>query len=56
LIIAVKTQKKKKEANNKLVVSDDLDDLLDHSEEDEELREISRYQVLLNQLQQKKSL
>jgi hypothetical protein len=29
-----------------------LDDLLDHSEEDEELREISRYQVLLNQLQQ----
>jgi hypothetical protein len=36
-------------------VSDDLDDLLDHSEEDEEL-EISRYQVLLNQLQQKFSL
>jgi hypothetical protein len=34
-------------------VSDDLDDLLDHSEEDEELIEISRYQVLLNQLQQK---
>jgi hypothetical protein len=33
-------------------VSDDLDDLLDHSEEDEELIEISRYQVL-NQLQQK---
>jgi hypothetical protein len=30
----------------------DLDDLLDHSEEDEELIEISRYQVLLNQLQQ----
>jgi hypothetical protein len=30
-----------------------LDDLLDHSEEDEELIEISRYQVLLNQLQQK---
>jgi hypothetical protein len=29
-----------------------LDDLLDHSEEDEELK-ISRYQVLLNQLQQK---
>jgi hypothetical protein len=33
-------------------VSDDLDDLLDHSEEDEELIGISRYQVLLNQLQQ----
>jgi hypothetical protein len=32
-------------------VSDDLDDLLDHSEEDEELIEISRYQIL-NQLQQ----
>jgi hypothetical protein len=46
--------KNAKEANNKLVeVSDDLDDLLDHSEEDEELIEISRYQVLLNQLQQK---
>jgi hypothetical protein len=28
--------------------------LLDYSEEDEELMEISRYQVLLNQLQQKK--
>jgi hypothetical protein len=49
-LIAVKNAK---EANNKLVeVSDDLDDLLDHSEEDEEI-EISRYQVLLNQLQQK---
>jgi hypothetical protein len=47
--------KNAKEANNKLVeVSDDLDDLLD-PEEDEELIEISRYQVLLNQLQQKNS-
>jgi hypothetical protein len=53
-IIDLIASKNAKEANNKLVeVSDDLDDLLDHSEEDEELREISRYQVLLNQLQQK---
>tara|TARA_R110002126_G_scaffold99555_2_gene230716 strand:+ start:707 stop:937 length:231 start_codon:yes stop_codon:yes gene_type:complete len=39
------------EANNKLVdVSEQLDDLLDHSEEDEDLIEVSRYQVLLNKL------
>jgi hypothetical protein len=31
----------------------ELDELLDFSEEDEELIEISKYQVLLNQLQQK---
>jgi predicted ATP-grasp superfamily ATP-dependent carboligase len=42
------------EANNKLVdVSEQLDDLLDHSEADEELIEISRYQVLLNKLHEK---
>jgi hypothetical protein len=41
------------EAINKLVdVSEELDELLDFSEEDEEL-EISKYQVLLNQLQQR---
>lgn len=38
-------------ANNKLLdVSEVLDEMLDFAEEDEELREISRYQVLLNQL------
>lgn len=43
-----------KEANNKLVdISEDLDELLDFAEEDEDLIEISKYQVLLNQLQQK---
>jgi hypothetical protein len=43
-----------KDANNKLVeVSEDLDELLDFAEEDEDLIEISKYQVLLNQLQQK---
>ncbi|MFV8360891.1 hypothetical protein [Flavobacterium sp. LS1P3] len=42
------------DANNKLVeVSEDLDELLDFAEEDEDLIEISKYQVLLNQLQQK---
>jgi CRISPR/Cas system CSM-associated protein Csm2 small subunit len=42
-----------KEANDKLVeVSEVLDELMDYSEDDEDLREISRYQVLLNQLQQ----
>jgi len=40
-----------REANNKLLeVSETLDEMLDFAEEDEELREISRYQVLLNQL------
>nr|WP_294938174.1 hypothetical protein [uncultured Flavobacterium sp.] len=43
-----------KEANNKLTdASELLDELLDHAEEDEHLIEISRYQVLLNQLFQK---
>ena len=42
------------EANNKLVeVSELLDELLDFSEEEEDLMQISRYQVLLNQLHQK---
>ncbi|GGF16763.1 hypothetical protein [Flavobacterium limi] len=40
-----------REANNKLLeVSDVLDEMIDFAEEDEEVREISRYQVLLNQL------
>jgi hypothetical protein len=53
-IIDFIANKNTKEANNKLVeVSEELDEMLDHSEEDEELREISKYQVLLNQLQQK---
>jgi len=50
-LIAVKNAK---EANNKLAeVSDQLDDFLDFSDEDEDLIEISKYQVLLNQLHQK---
>ena len=50
-IIDLIAAKNEKEANNKLLeVSETLDELLDHAEEDEELREISRYQVLLNQL------
>ena len=53
-IIDFIAKKNAKDANNKLVeVSEELDEMLDHSEEDEELREISKYQVLLNQLQQK---
>ena len=40
-----------KSANSKLLeISEKLDDLLDHSEEDEDLMEISKYQVLLNHL------
>lgn len=43
-----------KEANNKLVeISQQLDDFLDFSDDDADLIEISRYQVLLNQLHQK---
>ncbi|WP_264538113.1 hypothetical protein [Flavobacterium sp. N1736] len=50
-IIDLIAAKEDREANNKLLeVSDTLDEMLDHAEEDEELREISRYQVLLNQL------
>ena len=50
-IIDLIAAKDNKSANNKLLeMSDKLDDLLDHSEEDEDLIEISKYQVLLNQL------
>ena len=53
-IIDFIASKNGKEANNKLVeVSEDLDELLDFAEEDTDLIEISKYQVLLNQLQQK---
>lgn len=53
-IIDLIANKQDREANNKLrEVSEKLDELLDHAEEDEELLEISRYQVLLNQLHQK---
>lgn len=50
-IIDLIAAKDNKSANNKfLEISEKLDDLLDHSDEDEDLREISKYQVLLNQL------
>jgi len=50
-IIDLIAAKNNREANNKLLeVNETLDELLDHAEEDEDLREISRYQVLLNQL------
>jgi hypothetical protein len=53
-IIDFIAEKNAKEANNKLVaVSEQLDELLDFAEEDEDLIEISRYQVLLNQLHQR---
>ncbi|MEM0578473.1 hypothetical protein [Flavobacterium polysaccharolyticum] len=53
-IIDLMAQKQNREANNKLTeVSEALDELLDHSDEDEDLIEISKYQVLLNQLFQK---
>jgi hypothetical protein len=53
-IIDCIANKQNKEANNKLLeVSELLDELLDFSEDDEDLVEISRYQVLLNQLHQK---
>ena len=50
-IIDLIAAKNNREANNKLLeVNENLDEMLDHAEEDEDLREISRYQVLLNQL------
>jgi len=53
-IIDLIAKKQKKDANNKLLeVSELLDELHDFSEEDEDLMEISRYQVLLNHLHRK---
>lgn len=53
-IIDLIASKQNKEANNKLAeVSETLDELLDFSDDDEDLMEISYYQVLLNQLHQK---
>ncbi|MFQ6601841.1 hypothetical protein [Flavobacterium sp. C3NV] len=50
-IIDLIAAKNNRDANNKLLeVNETLDEMLDHAEEDEDLREISRYQVLLNQL------
>lgn len=50
-IIDLIAAKDNKSANNKLLeISEKLDVILDHSEEDEDLIEISKYQVLLNQL------
>jgi len=52
-IIDLIADRNAKEANNKLVeVSEVLDELLDYSDDDEDLIEISKYQVLLNQLHQ----
>lgn len=53
-IIDLIAEKNAKDAGNKLVeVSEELDELLDFAEEDEDLMEVSRYQVLLNQLHQR---
>jgi hypothetical protein len=53
-VIDLINAKNGKEAANKLLaVSEELDDLLDFSDDDADLIEISKYQVLLNQLHQK---
>ena len=53
-IIDLIAAKKGKEANASLVeISQQLDDLIDFSDDDADLIEISKYQVLLNQLHQK---
>ncbi|WGK94017.1 MULTISPECIES: hypothetical protein [Flavobacterium] len=53
-IIDLIAAKNGKEANNKLVqISQQLDDFIDFSDDDADLIEISKYQVLLNQLHQK---
>lgn len=42
------------EANHALLIASEmLDEILDHSDDDDDLIEVSKYQVLLNQLQQK---
>ena len=54
IIIDAMASKEYKTANNKLVeVSDIIDDLIDTTEDDAFLVEISKYQVLLNHLQVK---
>lgn len=51
-IIDAMAVKEFRTANNKLVaISDELDDLLDMTEDDDILVELSKYQVLLNHLQ-----
>jgi hypothetical protein len=53
-IIDTIAAKNLKAANNKLQeVSAELDELLDLSDDENDLMEISRYQILLNQLQRK---
>ena len=53
-LIDLIANKQFKEANEQLLtVSEELDELLDFSDEEEDLIEISRFQVLLNQLHQK---
>ncbi len=53
-IIDLIAAKKGQEANNKLVdISQQPADFLDFSDDDADLIEISKYQVLLNQLHQK---
>jgi hypothetical protein len=50
-IIDFIASKQTKEANNKLLeVSEKLDEILDHTDDDEDLMQISHFQVLLNQL------
>lgn len=54
LVIDLAANKQFSEANTRLGEAGDmLDEILDHTIEDLELVEISRYQVLLNQLQVK---
>ncbi len=54
LVIDLAADKKYSDANVKLAEAADLlDEILDHSTEDADLIEISKYQVLINQLQQK---
>jgi hypothetical protein len=53
-IIDLIATKNLEEANFKLLdVNELLDELIDFSDQDEDLIEISKYQVLLNQLHQK---
>ncbi len=53
-VIDLIAEKRYQDAIEKLSAAGDyLDEILDHSNDDDDLIEVSRYQVLLNQLQQK---
>jgi len=53
IIDLIGTNQNSAAADKLIEAGEQLDELLDHSDDDEDLIQISKYQVLLNQLQQR---